>query len=113
MSSITPQLQLTSCTTATRPAPAPQPAANLDSFHMTLAKSYPKMRAPSFRPIRTGPTTCDVHYYSSNLGFSPFAIALLASVARGLFGIGITYEQTSERGDDCDHDIFKLTMPER
>ena len=49
------------------------PSANLDSFHMTLAKSYPNMRAPSFRPFRTGPTTCDVHYYSSNEGFSPFA----------------------------------------
>ena len=80
---------------------------------MTLAKSYPNMRAPSFRPFRTGPTTCDVHYYSANEGFSPFAIALLGSVARELFGSDIVYEQTSERGVDCDHDIFKLTMPER
>lgn len=71
------------------------------------------MRAPSFRPYRTGPTTCDVHYYSSNEGFSPFAIALVCSVAKFLFDMDIEYKQTAERGPNCDHDIFQLTMPER
>lgn len=72
-----------------------------------------RMRAPSFRPVRTGPTTCEIHYYSVNHGFAPFAMALLRSVARILFKHEIQLSRLAERGVHADHDIFLMEMEEK
>lgn len=86
---------------------------NLDGFHLSLSKSYPELKAPSFHVKRTGPETCHCHYFSNFRNLAPYAQALLKSTASAVYNIDIIISLVQSRDTGADHDIFEITMPER
>lgn len=71
------------------------------------------MKAPSFRPERTGPHTALVHYYSDRDYYAHYAMSVLKSAASEVFDLDIEVELVQERDDLNDHDVIEVTMPLR
>jgi hypothetical protein len=84
---------------------------NLDGFHLSMAKTYPKLKAPYFRMERIDLRKCRCHYYSSFTILTPYAKALLLGVAQGVFNLDITIELEQSRENGADHDVFLMDMP--
>ncbi|EGD79412.1 NO-insensitive guanylyl cyclase III [Salpingoeca rosetta] len=86
---------------------------NLDSLHESFTPSFPKMRAPSIRPVRNDDGSMTVHYYSSNAGLSMFMMGALEAAALRLFDLDIDIHHRIKKGQGSNHDVFHVYMDPR
>ncbi|EGD74225.1 NO-insensitive guanylyl cyclase III [Salpingoeca rosetta] len=86
---------------------------NLDSLHESFLPSFPKMRAPSVRPVRNDDGSLSIHYYSSNAGLSNFMMGALEACARQLFDLELSMHHRVKKDDGNSHDVFHVFMDEK
>ena len=84
--------------------------SNLDSLHESFVPSFPKMRAPSIRPVRNDDGSMTVHYYSSNSGLGTFMMGALQSCALQLFDLDIDIHHRVKKGAGHSHDEYHVFM---
>ncbi|EGD78581.1 NO-insensitive guanylyl cyclase III [Salpingoeca rosetta] len=86
--------------------------SNIDSLHESFMASFPKMRAPSVRPVRNDDGTLSIHYYSRNAGLANFMLGALEACALQLFDLDITIHHRVKKSEGNSHDIFYAFMDE-
>ena len=86
---------------------------NMDSLHESFLPSFPKMRAPSIRPVRNQDGSLTVHYYSSNAGLAQFMMGALDACATQLFDLNIVMQHREKKSEGHTHDVFHIYMDER
>ncbi|EGD74224.1 adenylate and Guanylate cyclase catalytic domain-containing protein [Salpingoeca rosetta] len=85
---------------------------NLDSLHESFLPSFPKMRAPSVRPVRNDDGSLSIHYYSSNAGLSNFMMGALEACGAQLFDLDLTMHHRVKKDDGNSHDVFHVFLDE-
>lgn len=90
----------------------PRPPSARDSFHLSLTKTYPKMKAPSFRPERLSSNVVLLHYFSHYQGLAPYALSHVMGTAKLMYGIDIDVAHVERRDQGADHDVFRLELPD-
>ena len=82
---------------------------NLDDMHERILLTMPNLKPPSFELEEVGENTYDLSYYSTRPGLSSMVIGLLHGLAEQT-GEEITVEQTQERSDQSDPDVFRIVL---
>nr|UQK61950.1 soluble guanylate cyclase 3 [Choanoeca flexa] len=86
--------------------------SNLDSMHDNFLGSFPKMKSPSFVPIRLEDGNTMLHYRSPRQVLGPYTGSLIKTTAQRLFGLDIEVDHVIMKGvNRADHDEFLLVMP--
>jgi hypothetical protein len=80
---------------------------NLPMFHSRLMLIYPKLSPPEFRVEMLGPTSAEVHYYSSRVGLQPMMIGLLEGLGM-MFELKTEVKMIQSRDEGADHDVFTI-----
>eukprot|EP00055_Hartaetosiga_balthica_P017786 m.123162 g.123162 ORF g.123162 m.123162 type:complete len:719 (+) comp9402_c0_seq1:90-2246(+) len=84
--------------------------SNLDSLHDNFLASFPKMKAPSIRPVRNSDDSLSIHYFSSRDQLSPFFMGMVKSCALVMFDLEIDIHHRIKKGKQGDHDVFHVFL---
>ncbi|RME01451.1 MAG: heme NO-binding protein [Deltaproteobacteria bacterium] len=82
---------------------------NLDNLHAHVGLSFPHLSPPSFHCTAAGDDTLILTYHSKRKGLAPMVVGLVKGLAEK-FDTPIGIVQTKHRGDDVDHDEFRITL---
>ncbi|MCY7383930.1 MAG: heme NO-binding domain-containing protein [Microcoleus sp. CAN_BIN18] len=80
---------------------------NLDNLHARVGLNFPQLQPPSFRCTDNSENSMELHYYSHRQGLAPMVKGLLKGLACR-FHTEVEIEQTSDRTQGADRDVFSI-----
>ncbi|MFN8495809.1 MAG: heme NO-binding domain-containing protein [Caldilineaceae bacterium] len=86
----------------------PEFLMNLDNLHTRVGLLYPHLQPPSFQCTEVTEHGMLLHYHSHRAGMASLVVGLLQGLGK-MFAVKIKIEHIAKRGEDAEHDIFKLT----
>ncbi|HSH03160.1 MAG TPA: heme NO-binding domain-containing protein [Anaerolineae bacterium] len=86
--------------------------SNLDEMHTRVSLSFPQLEPPSFECTEVTDESLNLHYYSHREGLAHLVIGLLYGLGER-FKVGVEVEQTADRNDGADHDIFAIKLDKK
>ena len=81
----------------------------LNEMHTRVAMTFPDLTPPSFSIDTTEDSTFDVHYRSTREGLAPMVLGLLEGILE-LKSVEGSTTWTTKKGDDSDHDVFRIQV---